>query len=145
MRVTGTSTTSRLFRSEWRSRCLSIGSVLYAVSLGFVIKLNFYRAPSFLLKQDQKVNPNKNPSYYQQQKNNRPKFELVHPNPPTVALLPLRPKTCLPRVRERAAGAAPVITDMLADPLVSSECPGYTFKMDHIYCRWKKSCPKCQL
>lgn len=75
------------------------------------------RAPSFILKQELKVNPNKHYLYHQQKKIQNPKLELVYPNPPTATLLPLRPKTCIPRVRD-ATAHAPVIMDMFAEATV---------------------------
>lgn len=71
------------------------------------------RGPRFVLKEQQKVNPNKNYLYQQMQRFKNPKLEVVYPNPPTVALLPLRPKTCIPRVK-REQNQAPVITDIFA-------------------------------
>ena len=55
----------------------------------------FHRAPRFLMKQKVKIHPEHN-LLYNQQKKLKPKPDPF-PHPPVVSLLPLRPKTCLPR------------------------------------------------
>ncbi len=57
------------------------------------------RAPRFLLRQESSVNPLKNQMYlHQREITNQP---TAHPTPPTISLLPLRPKTCVPRLRQQ--------------------------------------------
>ncbi|XP_060077454.1 regulator of G-protein signaling 22-like [Ylistrum balloti] len=59
--------------------------------------LVLYWAPRFLLKQSLKTDPAKNELYHNMsllRLNN----DGVHPNPPTTKLLPLRPKSCVPKI-----------------------------------------------
>ncbi|ELU18295.1 hypothetical protein CAPTEDRAFT_185777 [Capitella teleta] len=95
---------------------------LKAIHLRMAEPLLVYWAPSFILKQELKVNPNKHYLYHQQKKIQNPNLELVYPNPPTATLLPLRPKTCIPRVRD-ATAHAPVIMDMFAEATVFKPKP----------------------
>ena len=59
------------------------------------------RAPRFLLKQQTRCFPERN-LLYQNQQILRPSTTCSsYPDPPTIALLPLRPKTCAPRLRSQ--------------------------------------------
>ena len=65
----------------------------------------FCRGPRFLLRQNVSAQPEKHFLYQQQQNFIQPADP--YPNPPTISLLPLRPKTCMPRVPSRAPEAEP--------------------------------------
>ena len=56
------------------------------------------RAPRFMIKQQVHVNPDRHYLYHHL-KLIQPS-ESPYPNPPVTPLLPLRPKTCIPRVRK---------------------------------------------
>ncbi|XP_076441403.1 regulator of G-protein signaling 22-like isoform X3 [Babylonia areolata] len=62
--------------------------------------LVLYWAPRFLLKQLLRTNPAKYRQYQEQRLNLMPPRE-VHPYPPTMTLLPLRPKSCHPNMDDR--------------------------------------------
>ena len=62
------------------------------------IEYVYFRAPRFLLKQMMRTDPDKN-LLYQHLKRLKPPSS-VDPNPPTATLLPLRPKTCQPKMRQ---------------------------------------------
>ena len=62
-----------------------------------------------MLKQKMKTHPEKH-FLYQQQKLLEEKPE-PHPNPPTIPLLPLRPKNCMPRMMQQHIQTEPHITD----------------------------------
>ncbi|KAL8596666.1 hypothetical protein ACOMHN_032608 [Nucella lapillus] len=59
--------------------------------------LVLYWAPRFLLRQLLRTNPAKYRQYQEQRLNLMPPRE-VHPHPPTITLLPLRPKSCHPKM-----------------------------------------------
>ncbi|WAR24165.1 RGS22-like protein [Mya arenaria] len=56
-------------------------------------------APRFLLKQMMRTNPDRNLLYTHMKHVKTPAG--IDPSPPTASLLPLRPKSCLPRVRQQ--------------------------------------------
>ncbi|XP_033123615.1 regulator of G-protein signaling 22-like [Anneissia japonica] len=60
--------------------------------------LLLYWAPRFLMREHYKCNPTKNYLYHRQQLN-RPK-SIPNPEPKAVTLLPLRPKTCMPKMKK---------------------------------------------
>ncbi|XP_078610938.1 regulator of G-protein signaling 22-like isoform X2 [Branchiostoma floridae x Branchiostoma japonicum] len=60
--------------------------------------LLLYWAPRFLLSQRRHTNMDQNYLYYRQ-KLNRPKSAEIDPQPRTITIIPLRPKTCIPRVK----------------------------------------------
>ena len=68
----------------------------------FVRVFILFRAPRFLLQQSLKAQPEKNPLYQQQKVMNHQQRRNgeVYPNPPTISMLPLRPKSCMPRLTE---------------------------------------------
>ena len=75
------------------------------------------RAPRYLLKQRAKVNPDQNFLYHHQKAMiNLPE---TYPNPPTISLLPLRPKTCMPKLGPVASPQGPQISALFDAPLVS--------------------------
>ena len=79
------------------------------------------RAPRFLLNQESHVHPEQHYLYHHQQKMQPAHFHTTYPNPPTITLLPLRPRTCLPRTKRReAAPTEPVISDMFDTSQVST-------------------------
>ncbi|KAK6179499.1 hypothetical protein SNE40_011844 [Patella caerulea] len=78
-----------------------------------------YWAPRFLLKQLMKTNPEKYYLYHHQQLLKQTKTD-VNPNPPTKSLLPLRPKSCQPRIH-----TTPIIQDAVT---VSYNPPANTFQ-----------------
>ncbi|XP_069127158.1 regulator of G-protein signaling 22-like isoform X2 [Argopecten irradians] len=59
--------------------------------------LILYWAPRFLLKQSLKSDPTKNELYHNMSQL-RLNTDGVYPNPPTTKLLPLRPKSCVPKI-----------------------------------------------
>ncbi|XP_052776517.1 regulator of G-protein signaling 22-like isoform X2 [Mya arenaria] len=61
--------------------------------------LVLYWAPRFLLKQMMRTNPDRNLLYTHMKHVKTPAG--IDPSPPTASLLPLRPKSCLPRVRQQ--------------------------------------------
>ncbi|ESO87501.1 hypothetical protein LOTGIDRAFT_235002 [Lottia gigantea] len=67
-----------------------------------------YWAPRFLLKQLMKSNPKKYYLYHHQHLLNERKID-TDPNPPTKTLLPLRPKSCHPRIH-----TTPVIEEVVS-------------------------------
>ncbi|KAI8501602.1 GTPase activator [Branchiostoma belcheri] len=60
--------------------------------------LLLYWAPRFLLSQRRHTNMDQNYLYFRQ-KLNRPKSAEIDPQPRTITIIPLRPKTCIPRVK----------------------------------------------
>ncbi|KAK7502187.1 hypothetical protein BaRGS_00006551 [Batillaria attramentaria] len=91
-------------------------SRLQAVQSRVAEPLVLYWAPRFLLKHLLHTNPNKY-YQYQQQMNMKPPPE-VYPNPPTMTLLPLRPKSCLPRAQHQI-----IVEDFFEQPCSVSEEP----------------------
>ncbi|CAH1803041.1 unnamed protein product, partial [Owenia fusiformis] len=76
--------------------------------------LVLYWGPRFLLNQKCKVKPEKNELYKHQKLisgKDKPRGSSVYPNPPTATMLPLRPKTCMPRVMRSAPEKSLEITD----------------------------------
>lgn len=67
--------------------------------------LLFYRAPRFLLKQLMRSDPDKNLLYHHLRHLKHPAG--VDPSPATASLLPLRPKSCLPRMTLKEPVIAP--------------------------------------
>ncbi|KAL4236453.1 GTPase activator [Mactra antiquata] len=72
--------------------------------------LVLYWAPRFLLKQMMRTNPDKNLLYHHLKHLNTPAG--VDPSPPTASLLPLRPKTCHPRMREPEVTPQDLVTEL---------------------------------
>ncbi|XP_070194884.1 regulator of G-protein signaling 22-like isoform X2 [Littorina saxatilis] len=72
---------------------------LQAVQCRVADPLVLYWAPRFLLKQLYKSNPARYQQYQEQHLNLLPRKE-VYPNPPTMTLLPLRPKSCYPKLQQ---------------------------------------------
>ncbi|XP_064626526.1 regulator of G-protein signaling 22-like isoform X3 [Lineus longissimus] len=84
--------------------------------------LVLYWAPRFLLKQKLHTDPNKNPLYLNQ-RHCRPKTAKDNgpfPDPPVISLLPLRPKSCAPRLRTTSG---PEITPAIPEPAPPVEKP----------------------
>ncbi|XP_023933546.1 regulator of G-protein signaling 22 isoform X1 [Lingula anatina] len=81
---------------------------LFSVQEKIAEPLVCYWAPRFLLKQTVKYHPEKNKLYHHQ-KLLQPVPNVPYPNPPTMTLLPLRPKSCAPRCK-------PVETTSTAPP-----------------------------
>lgn len=75
------------------------------MNLSHIIMVFFCRAPRFLLKQMMHANPDKNLLYNHLQ-NLKPRIG-VDPKPPTATLLPLRPKSCLPKMRQQELVVTP--------------------------------------
>ena len=72
------------------------------------------RAPRFLLKQNTQSTLERNYEYLQQRELQRP--TEVYPNPTTVSLLPLRPKSCMPRMKNATEPKAVQISGMFDTP-----------------------------
>ncbi|XP_053393937.1 regulator of G-protein signaling 22-like isoform X3 [Mercenaria mercenaria] len=76
--------------------------------------LVLYWAPRFLLKQMMRTNPDKNLLYHHLKHLQHPAG--IDPNPPTASLLPLRPKSCLPRMKVQEPVIAPQIQPIYFEP-----------------------------
>ncbi|XP_046585614.1 LOW QUALITY PROTEIN: regulator of G-protein signaling 22-like [Haliotis rubra] len=79
--------------------------------------LVLYWAPRYLLKQMAPSNPDRYYLYHHQQLLKRKKE--VYPNPPTAVILPLRPRSCMPRTQHTAViteALAPVLPEVLSAP-----------------------------
>lgn len=63
----------------------------------FSFLIKYCRAPRFLLKQAQYKKPEEN-YLYQNLKQVKAQDNSVNPSPHTATLLPLRPKSCMPRI-----------------------------------------------
>ncbi|KAK3091838.1 hypothetical protein FSP39_023074, partial [Pinctada imbricata] len=62
--------------------------------------LIIYWAPRYLLKQMTTTEPDKNQLYHNLKRMKSEDTISPYPNPPTATLLPLRPKSCMPRIRQ---------------------------------------------
>ena len=86
------------------------------------------RAPRFLLKQNTQSTLERNYEYLQQRELQRP--TEVYPNPTTVSLLPLRPKSCMPRMKNATEPKAVQISGMFDTP---TQVMGRKIKMIFIF------------
>ncbi|XP_070556314.1 regulator of G-protein signaling 22-like isoform X2 [Ptychodera flava] len=74
--------------------------------------LLLYWGPRFLMKQAFKFVPDTNYLYQRQRTLLKPLVTSAYPNPKTITLLPLRPKSCKPRIKV-AVPAPPVVSQSL--------------------------------
>ncbi|XP_060585737.1 regulator of G-protein signaling 22-like isoform X3 [Ruditapes philippinarum] len=87
---------------------------LLAVHNQIAEPLVLYWAPRFLLKQMMRTNPDKNLLYHHLK--HLKHSVAVDPSPPTASLLPLRPKSCLPRMKPQEPVIAPQIQPIYFEP-----------------------------
>ncbi|XP_033738546.1 regulator of G-protein signaling 22-like isoform X2 [Pecten maximus] len=78
--------------------------------------LVLYWAPRFLLKQSLKSDPAKNELYHNMSLL-RLSTDGVHPNPPTTKLLPLRPKSCVPKITTPQPPTPPSSVPLTSPPV----------------------------
>ncbi|XP_052256163.1 regulator of G-protein signaling 22-like isoform X3 [Dreissena polymorpha] len=85
--------------------------------------LLLYWAPRFLLKQMMRSNPDRNLLYQHLKHMKAPSG--VEPSPPTAPLLPLRPKSCLPRIRKPELTISPHVVHSLPgfQPVITDTSP----------------------
>ncbi|XP_077991279.1 regulator of G-protein signaling 22-like [Glandiceps talaboti] len=77
-----------------------------------------YWGPRFLMKQAFRVIPDTNYLYKRQKNLQKPLVTSAYPNPKTVTLLPLRPKSCKPRIK---VGVTAILSTGTGDKTNSTE------------------------